>query len=73
MQFDVLDNSGTPPATVSLEVWNGPARMTFADGSMEVFFQAGAGASRISAEFRNPEGPNRSGVYTAVVRKRWAD
>jgi YD repeat-containing protein len=74
VQFDVVDNSGDPPNRISLQVKNGAGGfMTFTDGSLEVFFHAGAGASRIAAEFREPQHPNRSVGYTAVVRKHWAD
>ncbi|HYW09751.1 MAG TPA: phycobilisome rod-core linker polypeptide, partial [Longimicrobium sp.] len=74
VQFDVVDNSGDPPNRISLQVKNEAGGfMTFTDGSLEVFFHAGAGASRIAAEFREPQHPNRSVGYTAVVRKHWAD
>lgn len=74
VQFDVLHNSGDPPDRISLQVKNEAGDiMTFTDGTLEVYFQAGAGASRIAAEFREPQHPNRSVGYTAVVRKHWAD
>jgi RHS repeat-associated protein len=73
VQLDVVDNSGDPPNRISLQVQNAAgAFMTFTDGTQEVFFQAGAGASRIAAEFREPQYPNRDVGYTAIVRKHWA-
>jgi hypothetical protein len=43
--------------------------MTFTDSSTEVFYHTGTRATRVAAEFRDPQEPNRSKVYTAVVRK----
>jgi RHS repeat-associated protein len=68
---DATDNSGTPPATMSLQLRrpNGSFVM-FANGATETFFQSGPGTTRLTVRLDDAQ---MHGVhnYTAVVTSRW--
>ncbi|HEX8360398.1 MAG TPA: hypothetical protein VF613_09835, partial [Longimicrobium sp.] len=74
MQLNLLQASADAPERVMLEVRNREgARETLTDGRLDLAFRVGQGASRVSAEFREPRFTNLSATYTAVFRKYWAD
>ena len=74
MQLNVLHASADAPGRVQVEVRNREgARETLTNDWRDVAFWTGQGASRVSAEFREPRFTNLNATYTAVVRRYWAD
>ena len=74
VQLNVVHASADAPDRVMMEVRNMEgSRETLTDGRLDVAFRVGQGASRVSAEFREPRHANANVSYDAVVRRYWAD
>jgi RHS repeat-associated protein len=68
VQVNVIDNTGTPPNRASIRLQVEGAWVTD-----EIFFTAGAGATRLAASFAAHGYPSGALPVTAVVRKYYPD
>lgn len=72
VQVDATDNSATPPQKMSIALKRPDGTwVTLTNGSSEVFYQSGAGASRLAAQFDASALATGAYDYTVVVRSWW--
>jgi RHS repeat-associated protein len=72
VQVDATDNSTTAPDRMSIRLLDpSGARVTFTNGTQEIFYRAGAGATRLAAQFDASQLGTGAYGYTVVVRSWW--